>query len=255
MYFYLAFVFIRFYQPVDTFERWLHWGRHKEGICKLTFYNNVVPIIHLCAENLNEIKWDDRLAYNNHHLLADDFITFIADGFPQLVWQPVDPLMRSLLFVPDKYAAVVYKLYITIDLVGNVIRFCGLHLGTTPDPLIWERTAGEHPTERNEFGYGDLAYKGCDDIATNFVAPAQYGPITSFEDAHNKRMNKVRARVEHAVAEHVEGKQMFQGTYRGEPKLLEACHMLYAHANRRARKLTGQKYESPGAKYGPHPIY
>jgi hypothetical protein len=42
---------------------------------------------------------------------APDWITFIADGLPQLVWQPLDPLMRSLLYVPDKYAAVVYKLH------------------------------------------------------------------------------------------------------------------------------------------------
>ena len=53
------------------------------------------------------------------------------------------------------------KLHITIDLVGNVIHFSGLHLGTTPDSIIWKRTENEHPTERNEFGYGDLAYKGC----------------------------------------------------------------------------------------------
>ena len=102
VYFYLAFVFIGFYQPVDTFKQWLYFGRHKEGICKLTFNYNVVPIIHLCAQNLNEIKWDDRLAHNNHHEVANDFTTFIADGFLQLVWQPVDSLMRSLLFVPDK---------------------------------------------------------------------------------------------------------------------------------------------------------
>ena len=255
VYFFLAFVYIRFYQPVDTFDRWLHWGRDKKSVTKPTFYNNIIPIIYLCAEHLDEIRWDDRLAFGNHHELADDFITFICDGFPQLVWNPVDPLMRSLLFVPDKYAAVVYKLHIAIDLVGNVVHFCGLHLGTTPDPLIWENTAASHPTERNEFGLGDLAYKGCDDIVTNFVALAQYGPITALEDAYNKRMNKVRARVEHAVAEHVEGKQMFQGTYRGEPALLEASHLLYAHANRRARKFTGPKYPAPSAKYGPHPIY
>jgi hypothetical protein len=62
----------------------------------------------------------------------------------------------------------------------------------------------------------------------------RHAPLTDFEDAHNKRMNKVRARVEHAVAEHVEGKQMFQvptGTYRGNPELLEAWPLLCAHAN------------------------
>ena len=70
----------------------------------------MVPIIHLSATHLDEIKWGDRLNFANHHQYAPDWITSIADGLPQLVWQPVDPLMRSLLYVPDKYAAVVYKL-------------------------------------------------------------------------------------------------------------------------------------------------
>ena len=75
-------------------------------------YANPAPLP--VPQNLNEIKWDDRLAHNNHHEVANDFTTFIADGFPQLVWQPVDSLMRSLLFVPDRYATVVCKLHIAI---------------------------------------------------------------------------------------------------------------------------------------------
>jgi hypothetical protein len=228
-------------------------GSGKDLNTKRCIYDNVVPIIHLSATHLDEIKWGDRLNFANHHQYAPDWITSIADGLPQLVWQPVDPLMRSLLYVPDKYAAVVYKLHIAIDLIGNVIHFSGLHLGTTPDSIIWKRTENEHPTERNEFGYGDLAYTGCDDMITNFEPLNRHAPLTAFEDAYNKRMNKVRARVEHAVAEHVEGKQMFQGTYRGNPELLEACHLLYAHANRRARKFTGRKYLP--SKNGPHNVY
>ena len=29
VYFFLAFVYIRYYQPTTTFKRWLHWGRAK----------------------------------------------------------------------------------------------------------------------------------------------------------------------------------------------------------------------------------
>jgi hypothetical protein len=54
------------------------------------------------------------------------------------------------------------------------------------------------------------------------------------------------------VAEHVKGKQMFQGTYRGSPELLEAYHLMYARANRRTRKPTGHKYHP--SKHGPHII-
>jgi hypothetical protein len=64
------------------------------------------------------------------------------------------------------YAAVVYKLHIAIDLIGNVVHFSGLHLGTIPDGVIWGSTANKHPTERN---------KGCDDLITKNV------PLASFE--------------------------------------------------------------------------
>ena len=47
--------------------------------------------------------------------------------------------------------------------------------------------------------------------------------VTALEQGFNENMNSVRSRAEHAVAEHVEGKQMFHGTYRGKPKLLENC--------------------------------
>jgi hypothetical protein len=43
-------------------------------------------MIHISATHLNEINWDERLAFNNNHQHAPDWITFEADGFPQLVW-------------------------------------------------------------------------------------------------------------------------------------------------------------------------
>ena len=78
---------------------------------------------------------------------------------------------------------IISKLQITIDLVGNVIHFSGLHLGTTPDITIWRRTASEHPTEQNEYGYGDLAYKGLADFFTNFEGLYQGGRITALEQS------------------------------------------------------------------------
>jgi hypothetical protein len=35
---------------------------------------------------------------------------------------------------------------------------------------------------------------------------------------------------------------MFEGTFRGSPHILQACHHLIAHVNRRARKIVGPKY-------------
>ena len=169
VYFYLIFVMIKFYQPVDSFHRWFHWGRAKNTICVDTFYDWMVPMVYLMAQHVNEIHWDDRLAWENHHVHADDFVTFLVDSFPQEVWAPLDPLCRSLLFVPQKYCSVIYKLHIATDLIGNVIHFIGLNPGVEPDGTIWDRVAAEHPTEPDEFGYGDSAYSGCEDIVTNFT--------------------------------------------------------------------------------------
>ena len=123
------------------------------------------------------------------------------------------------------------------------------------DALIWQQTEAEHPTEDGEFGYGDSAYAGCEDIVTNFQPLNNNDQLTADEENFNYRMNQVRARVEHAVREQVEGKQMFQNKFRGSPEFLNACHIITAHVNRRARKLTGLKYEPDWAQYGPHDIY
>ena len=48
---------------------------------------------------------------------------------------------------------------------------------------------------------------------TNFDGLYQGGAVTALEQAFNENMNSVRSRAEHAVAEHVEGKQMLHGTY------------------------------------------
>ena len=107
----------------------------------------------------------------------------------------------------------------------------------------------------HEFGYGDSAYKGCDDIITNSVPLNNNDQLTDDEVAFNERMNRVRARVEHAVREQVEGKQMFENKFRGNPEFLEACHLITAHVNRKARKLTGLKYQPDWTQFGAHSIY
>ena len=110
--------------------------------------------------------------------------------------------------------------------------------------------------------YGDrrqclqaTAYSGCEDIVTNFTPLNANDALTDEEKEYNERMNRVRSRIEHAVAEHVQGKQMFQNKFRGSPDFLNACHIITAHVNRKARKLTGLKYAPDWAQYGPHSIY
>ena len=43
-------------------------------------------------------------------------VSFIADTYPIVVYSPTDPLARAMLYIPEKYAAVVFK--------GLVCRHC-----------------------------------------------------------------------------------------------------------------------------------
>jgi hypothetical protein len=49
VYFALAFVYIRYYQPVETFPRWFHWGPGHKTVSRGAFYTMVVPITTPCA--------------------------------------------------------------------------------------------------------------------------------------------------------------------------------------------------------------
>jgi hypothetical protein len=255
VYFALAFVYIRYYQPVETFPRWFHWGPDHKTVSRGAFYTMVVPIIKLCAVSLRELKWDDRLEYTNHHPLADRGVLWMVDTFPQLVFRPMDALTASLLYAAGKYCEVMYKVELITDLNGVCLHI-SFGLGTTGDGTQFEEFASEHRCYRNEYGYGDTAYSGCPDVLTNYE-PIPQGtrpsiPITPTEKAFNENMNRVRARIEHSVAEHRRGRMMFNTKFRGDPALLKAAHFLIAHANRRARRVPGPKYDLSDASYGPH---
>ena len=63
-----------------------------------------------------------------------------------------------MLYVPDKYAAVVFKGEIVTDLLGRVISFTALHLGVMHDATIWSLGKHLRPTLVGEYGLGDRIY-------------------------------------------------------------------------------------------------
>ena len=204
---------------------------------------------------LDEIRWDDRLAYENHHSFFPTGVSFIVDTYPIAVYAPTDPLARALLYVPDKYAAVVYKGEIVTDLLGRVISFTALHLGVAHDATIWSLSRHLRPVRVGEFGIGDAIYFSIPELITDFLPIANQGPgvpplpLTAAEEQWNSEKNGVRSRIEHAVSEQQRPFGMYQTKFRGDPCLLEACQIVTAQANRAARRIIGPKYDG----YGWHP--
>lgn len=255
VYFFMAFVYIKMYNTTRAFGKWFTWSAQFKQVSYYTFLNVIRPMIYMMAHFLDEIRWDDRLAYENHHSFFPTGVSFIVDTYPIAVYAPTDPLARALLYVPDKYAAVVYKGEIVTDLLGRVISFTALHLGVAHDATIWSLSRHLRPVRVGEFGIGDAIYFSIPELITDFLPIANQGPgvpplpLTAAEEQWNSEKNGVRSRIEHAVSEQQRPFGMYQTKFRGDPCLLEACQIVTAQANRAARRIIGPKYDG----YGWHP--
>ena len=256
VYFFMAFVYMKLYNTTAAWNKWFTWGPQYNVVCYKTFLTVTRPMIYMMAVHLDEIRWDDRLAYENHHSFFPTGVSFIVDTFPIIVYSPTDPLARAMLYVPDKYAAVVFKGEIVTDLLGRVISFTALHLGVMHDATIWSLGKHLRPTLVGEYGLGDRIYSPCPDLITDFLPIANQGPgvppppLTAAESDWNSKKNGVRSRVEHSVAEQQRPFGIYQTKFRGDPAVLEACQVVTAQANRAARRIIGPKYSGFG--WQPH---
>jgi hypothetical protein len=119
-YFCMAFVYMELYNTTAAWNKWFTWApRQYNVVCYKTFLAVIRPMIYMMAVHLDEINWDDRLAYENHHSFFHTGVGFIVDALSITAYSPTDPLARAMLYVPDKYAAVVCKGEIVTDLLGR----------------------------------------------------------------------------------------------------------------------------------------
>ena len=102
VYFFMAFVYMKLYNTTAAWNKWFTWGPQYNVVCYKTFLTAIRPMIYMMAVHLDEIRWDDRLAYENHHSFFPTGVSFIVDTFPIIVYSPTDPLARAMLYVPDK---------------------------------------------------------------------------------------------------------------------------------------------------------
>ena len=100
VYFFMVFLYIKMYNTTASWNRWFTWSPQYKIVGYDTFKDVIRPMIYMMAHYLDEIHWDDRLAYENHHSFFPTGVSFIVDTYPIAVYSPTDLLARAMLYVP-----------------------------------------------------------------------------------------------------------------------------------------------------------
>ena len=98
------------------------------GISSSKLHSKVLPTLHILAQCLDEIHWEDRLDPFNHTPDFPLYVTGIVDTVPVYVLAPQDSTLNHWLYNP-KYGGTIYKAQIGTDFMGRIILFTGPHLG------------------------------------------------------------------------------------------------------------------------------
>ena len=167
----------------------------------------------------------DRLDQNNHTVDFPTHATGILDSFPCTISTPSDWHTASKFF-QGKYGCCVFKIQIIIDFNGQIVWFSLPHLGTRPDPKMWE---GLHPRFlRGEYVLADGAYVSCSHCFVPYKAlPNQV--LTRNQDHVNAVMQNYRARVEHVIGL-VENFELFRSKSRMGIEITMSCAKVCIHA-------------------------
>ena len=157
---------------------------HTGHLGKKAFYTHILPMIISLAEIVDEIKWEDRLARDNHCLLFPVGVTGVSvscdcscvnrtlltrlsllqivDCFPIRVLTPRKWNVKKFLYQP-KYGFAVLKVQLVISLKGEIIFASFPHVGRDHDSKIWKDSlaAGAMDFHDQEWILGDPAYISC----------------------------------------------------------------------------------------------
>ena len=124
-YFFLAYRYIKLGPKVRELYSVLHTP-YTGRVGKKAFYKHIVPIIIALGENVDMIRWDDRLARDNHCLMFPVGVTGIVDCFPIRVQTPRKYAESKYLYQP-KYGFCVFKVQLVISLKGEWCNAAYLH--------------------------------------------------------------------------------------------------------------------------------
>jgi hypothetical protein len=115
-----------------------------------------VPIIIALGENVDMIRWADRLASDNHCFMFPVGVSGIVDCFPIRVQTPRKYAASRYLYQP-KYGFCVFKVQLVISLKGEIVFASFPHLGVDHDSKIWKASLanGDMQFHDNEWILGD----------------------------------------------------------------------------------------------------
>ena len=90
IYLFMVFLYIKVYNTRRSWDRWFTWSPQYRKVSYATFCRVIRPMISMMAHFIDEIHWDDRLAYDNHHSFFPTGVSFVVDTYP----------MISLCYIP-----------------------------------------------------------------------------------------------------------------------------------------------------------
>ena len=237
VYFYLVFVYMHTHPKTRQFKRTMWVRGMKNGYHSSHFYRYIVPVAMKLSEVIDELKWGDRLAFDNHCPAFPFYVTGITDTMPLRVSQPVHQsnLERGLYAV--KYATHVVKLALTCTFKREIIHMSGIHMGAESDGAIgertidslplfpWERWLADGPYESSRFcivPYRTLRIPGPSNV---------FRPLTAIQILilHNRFFSFYRSRIEQVNAT-VRNHDIIEGRpFRGNLAHLDAYVKIIVH--------------------------
>jgi hypothetical protein len=244
-------MYIHLYPAEDNMSDLLQTSRI--DVSSESFYKDVLPLARLWALNLNHIKWEDRLKFNNHHPFFPVSHTVIWDTTCFRVQRSPD-WSYSRFVVNGHYDFPCFLVLLGITFTGELVFSSGLFRVNSFDARTFMDSRHLHPQLPFEQNIGDGHFSTC----PSFSTPAQKiggRNLCVHEQIWNKWLQLVRSRVEHlntVVKQH----RMFKGEpFRGWVRQLSLFVKITVHATavelrQRAKRDEKPRYEGYG--WWPH---
>jgi len=241
-------MYIHLYPTEDLIEDMLCTQRI--SVDRKSFYKCILPLARRWASNIDHIRWGDRLSRWNHHPYFPVDVTVIWDTTCFRIRKPRDWTFGRYV-VNGHYDFPCFLVQIGITFTGEIVFAGELLRSTSYDARTFCDEGHLHPQYDWEYNIGDCHYA----CVENFFTPcAKVGGrvLSCREKLWNKRVQLVRARVEHlntVLKQH----SMFGGEpYRGWARNLAVFVKISLHASAVEVRMRGNIDGPRHDGYGPH---
>eukprot|EP00615_Pteridomonas_danica_P004974 CAMPEP_0114354694 /NCGR_PEP_ID=MMETSP0101-20121206/19677_1 /TAXON_ID=38822 ORGANISM="Pteridomonas danica, Strain PT" /NCGR_SAMPLE_ID=MMETSP0101 /ASSEMBLY_ACC=CAM_ASM_000211 /LENGTH=234 /DNA_ID=CAMNT_0001496301 /DNA_START=225 /DNA_END=926 /DNA_ORIENTATION=+ len=190
-------------------------------------YGEILPLARLWAANINHIKWNNRLQWDNHHPFFPFFHTVMWDSTPFFI-QQARHWQTARMNNNGHYPGNCYLVLVGITFKGEIVYASELSRATSRDSALFMQSRALHPQNSWEMNIGDSHF----DVCPHFDTPPQrHGGrhLTVLESVYYNMIQLPRSRIEtmnHVIKSHA----MFKQTYRGYVENLSVFVKISMHA-------------------------